>query len=302
MTTSSDQGDSATQGELGEARRTIAALEHELRGLRQAQEDQRLAKDLQALVRLVDAGSVLARVRPTTDLLEQCVRTAMRALEADAATLYEMDATTNTLVFTVALGEHAVGLVGRRLSLGRGLAGWVGVTGQTLVSVDLEKETRWASDMGHALGYTPRSVITAPLMDDEHVVGVLQVMDKSGGQRFSEADSVLVEDFARQAAVLLAQQTRLHPLTALVKSALGEQPAADDLLERVEAFSRRTAQGREQEDLLRLATVLADIAGQGPAALRLSLELVGAVRKFLRTSPRRERRSPDEDQSTESDL
>ncbi len=267
----------------------IAELEAEVARLRQLPDDARMVAELRARLAGVGAAGVLAAPSEHSELLEQLVQTAMHVLDARAGSLYLIDEGSEELVFEVALGERAAPLKGQRLPLGQGMAGWVASTGQAIAVSDVQQDPRWAQQVGQAVGYAPKTMLVVPLLLRDRVTGVLQLLDKHGGQPFDAGDMATLGLFANQAAVAIEQSRMVRSLSALLQSSLERLDLAGDLADlasQAAAFVSRTEESAEYRDTMRLAGMLGEIARHGAPGRKLALEIAGAVSGYLRNRPR----------------
>lgn len=156
-------------------------------------------EDLRAAVA---AGALAAREghRP---LLQSIVEVARAIFGARAASIMLLDEQTNELVFEAVTGEGEDTLVGRRIPRGTGIAGWVAESGQALVIEDVAADPRFAVEQAERTGYVPKGLMAAPLLREDRVLGVLNVLDRPERRRFSVAEMELLGLFANQAAVAL---------------------------------------------------------------------------------------------------
>jgi GAF domain-containing protein len=149
------------------------------------------------------AAGVLAAEDGHRELLQSIVEVARGIFGARASSIFLLDVEADELVFEAVAGEGASSLVGQRLPSSTGIAGWVLVTRQPLVLEDLQNDPRFARDVAEATGYVPRSLMAVPLLHDEEVLGVLQVLDRPQRERFSLQEMELLGLFANQAAIAL---------------------------------------------------------------------------------------------------
>src|SRR6266571_4239314 len=274
-----------TKDELEAARQRIAALEGEVAQLRAKSEDDRAAAELHARLAQLGAASVLGAPAEHTELLELIVQTAMHVLRARAGSLYLLDEGTGELVFEVALGERAAPLRGQRFPLGQGVAGWVAASGQALAVADVQQDPLWAKEIGHTVGYAPRTMLAMPLLLRDSVTGVLQLLDKDGGDPFSAGDMATLGLFTQQAAVAIAQSRRMSSLSALLRTLLADQDQQGNLAVQTAAFVADTEESVAYQDILKLARLLGEIARQSDAGRRLSLQVVEAIVTYLHAQP-----------------
>jgi len=123
--------------------------------------------------------------RPTLSAL---VRAAVESTGATAGWLLERRV--DDLIIVAAAGGSpawAQSIVGRAAPVGSGTASLVAQTGQP---VAIQPGTGQLSDdlSTELLGRTPTSLVCVPCIDDEHVVGALQIVDKLGGDPFDFDD------------------------------------------------------------------------------------------------------------------
>lgn len=145
------------------------------------------------------------------------------------------------LVFVAAAGAGADEVVGLRIPVSQGIAGWSYVSGETVAVADVRADRRWDAATAEQTGYLPRTILATPVDDGASTLGVLEVLDRS---RESESPAA-AEEAARELALLLPlrQQTvrslgpdRLGPgwadrLERLASASPGEQRLAARLLD-----------------------------------------------------------------------
>jgi GAF domain-containing protein len=168
---------------------------------------------------------------------------------AKASSIFLLDDTTDELVFEAVSGEGADELVGRRFPSGTGVVGWVVASRQSLVLEDVGADPRFSRDAAESTGYVPKGLMAVPLLHDENVLGVLEVLDRPQRARFSLVEMDLLGLFAGQAAIALDLLSR----TRRAKAALeGRGAALERLAEALETLEDRAAAER-------LLAALADV-------------------------------------------
>lgn len=172
-----------------------------------------MSEDLQAAVA---AGAVAAEgsYRP---LLQSIVEVARAILGARASSIMLLDDDAGELVFEAVTGEGEDELVGRRIPASTGIAGWVAEARQPLVIDDVTRDPRFDLETARGTGYVPQGLMAVPLIHEENVLGVLNVLDRPQRSHFSLAEMDLLELFAVQAATalrLLMQARRTRDVLA----------------------------------------------------------------------------------------
>ena len=167
-------------------------------------------------LRAAVAAGVLGVEKSYRELLQSIVEVARAIFGARASSIFLLDEETDELVFEAVAGEGSTILVGKRLPSGTGVAGWVLVTRQSLVLDDLEQDPRFARDIAESTGYVPKGLMAVPLLHEERVLGVLQVLDRQRA-RFTLAEMDLLGLFATQAAVALDLLQRARRARSVVE-------------------------------------------------------------------------------------
>ena len=101
------------------------------------------------------------------------------------------------LVFVAADGMGAAEVVGMRISLGRGIAGWVAVSGESIAVADVHRDHRFDAETAQSTGFVPSTILAAPIEGDDGPIGVLEVLDRQPGS----SDLELAGAAARQVAL-----------------------------------------------------------------------------------------------------
>ncbi len=155
---------------------------------------------------IVDLASLLAREVDFDTLLGTACERLARALRADRATIWIVDAEHGALVSRVAvLPELPEGL---RQPLVRGIAGHVARTGDVVRVDDAAQDPRFDSSTDKVTGYTTRSMLVAPIREDAQapVRGVVQLLNREDGA-FDEDDEQYLVALATQLARALTLTT-----------------------------------------------------------------------------------------------
>jgi GAF domain-containing protein len=182
-----------------------------------------------------DRAAVAAGLLPGDDLhrslLRSIVDVARAIFRARAASVFLLDTGADQLVFEAVSGEGEESLLGRRFPSSTGIAGWVLVTGQSLVLDDVSADPRFASQAAESTGYVPKSIMAVPLVSGENTIGVLEVLDRPSGERFTMEEADLLGMFATQAAAALDLLERSRSARRVLSGAEG----ADSPLTRLAA-------------------------------------------------------------------
>ena len=112
-------------------------------------------------------------------LLSTAVALARRAFGAAACSVALLDDDGEHLVFRAAEGDGAAEVLGLRLPVSIGIAGWAVSSGQPIAVDHVQQDPRFARDVAESTGYVPRTILAAPLETADSVLGVLEVLDRT---------------------------------------------------------------------------------------------------------------------------
>ena len=155
----------------------------------------------------------LLRPSEHDELLRSTVRLARLTFTAAAASVFLYDEERDRLVFEAASGESEDRLVGVAIPTGRGVAGWVFQTGETLLLSDVGKDPRFDREFAQSTGYVPDVLMAAPLELDDRAIGVIEVLDPAIATFGEMAAIDLFTELANQSAITLALMAAARSLT-----------------------------------------------------------------------------------------
>jgi adenylate cyclase len=133
-------------------------------------------------------------------LLRRIMDRTSTVLQAERSTLFLIDTRTREIWSKVAQGRDMVEI---RVPIGRGIAGTVAATGETINIPDAYADPRFNQEVDRRTGYRTRTILCAPIRDGQGVVvGVAQVLNKIGGP-FTPDDEELLAALSAQAFIAL---------------------------------------------------------------------------------------------------
>jgi signal transduction protein with GAF and PtsI domain len=110
--------------------------------------------------------------------LSRCVEATRSLFVASACSIALVEADGETLVFVASDGAGADEIVGVRIPVSRGIAGWAAMSGQPIAVRDVRTDARFARDVAESTHYVPTAIYAAPMLDaDGEVLGVASVLD-----------------------------------------------------------------------------------------------------------------------------
>ena len=247
-------------------------------------EDGPLAEQLGRLVHALAAAGQAALPGSADALLRSIVEAAASIFGAAAASILLVNEADGVLEFKVAHGASNRDLVGTRIPLDQGIAGYVVMTGQPIAISNVEQDARFNRDFAKSTGYVPRSILATPLMAGERVLGVMEVLDKIDAPSFGMQDMELLGLFAHQAALAIDQAQGIEDLGAVLLLSLKRLALSDagqlsgSLLAALEAVPDPDV----DKDLQELTGLLNEFSRLGEAERRTCLNVLAAFGEYGR--------------------
>jgi adenylate cyclase len=153
------------------------------------------------LRQLLEVNTAITSDLQLGSLLAKIVAVTSSIIRADRSTLFLKDAQSPALDALVAQGIEGGKL---RVDVGRGLAGYVYATGETVNISDAYNDERFNRSVDEETGYRTRSVLTVPITArDGRRIGVMQALNREQGQSFTADDAARMGAFGAQAAVAI---------------------------------------------------------------------------------------------------
>ena len=136
-------------------------------------------------------------------LLDKTLYYALTVLDAHDGALLLRDEDTNELVFVLVQGQVRETLPGYRIAGNEGIAGWVAQHREPVIVNNVRSDPRFSSRVDQSFKFVTRKLVCVPLIARDKVLGVIEVLNKSGGQDFAEADVDLLSLLAVISAIAL---------------------------------------------------------------------------------------------------
>ncbi len=174
-------------------------------------EHQRLRHRQQVLERVLHLYGAPAEF---DSVFEGIMDAAMMAADAESGALYILDGDKNELYFAAARGPKANEVLALDITIkpGQGMAGACFANKETIVVSDAHKDPRFFKEVSSAVGYEVRSLLTAPVIFEQEVFGVVQVINKRGSNEFDMEEVDTFKKLGRYAGSLIGLGLEIQEL------------------------------------------------------------------------------------------
>lgn len=140
-----------------------------------------------------DISFALTSTLSLQNIYKQLMGSVKRTLNVGSVSVGLIDPPTGDIIFVdMLLGDMFKDLPPLRLKNGQGIAGWVADNRQPLIINDVYADNRFFARFDRQSGFHTDSMICIPLQVEERVIGVLQAINKVGGE-FIENDLRLLQ-------------------------------------------------------------------------------------------------------------
>lgn len=149
---------------------------------------------------LIEASKIVNSTIDIDKLLVLILNAASNSIQAERGTLYLLDKERNELWAKAAQGKDVAEI---RLPIGKGLAGYVARTGETVNIPDAYTDPRFNPEIDKKSGFHTRNVLCMPMKNKEaEIVGVFQFLNKRSGA-FTDDDASFIDALSVHAAIAL---------------------------------------------------------------------------------------------------
>jgi HD-GYP domain-containing protein (c-di-GMP phosphodiesterase class II) len=198
---------------------------------------------LQEYETMLEIGVKLAATLEISTVLEIALETAEQVCRAETSSIWELDEERQELFFRVVRGRAAGAIRGLRVPIDQGIVGSVARSAAAEVVNDVAADPRWNGDRDGA--FRTRAILAVPLIAHGKVMGVVQLLNPVGKERFTAEDLRRMRLFAAllahplQNARLYAAQRRqfLNMVTALAETLEKKDPYTGGHVRRVVSYS-----------------------------------------------------------------
>jgi signal transduction histidine kinase len=173
-----------------------------------------IEKRLEGYRRLIDIARDLASTLELDILLNRIIRAAVDITGAQAASILLYDDASRQLYFQVATDMDQPLMRGLVVPLEGSIAGWIVANRQPVRISDAKEDPRHFGMIEKVTHYATKSLLGVPLITKDKVIGVLEALNKQGGE-FTETDETLLSVLGAQAAVAI-ENARLFQQSDLI--------------------------------------------------------------------------------------
>lgn len=155
------------------------------------------------LERIIEISRSLNSTLSLPPLLEQIIDAGRELTNSAASSIMLVDRKTGELHFEAATGVRSQEIRSVVVPMEGSVAGWVAQHNQPVIIQDARSDPRFYRQVDESIDFRTQSLIAVPMAVKGKVIGVLEAVNKLGGESFSEEDVETLSILADQAAVAI---------------------------------------------------------------------------------------------------
>lgn len=238
-----------------------------------------LQRRLRRLIETIDIANVLTE--PVDSSIRNLLEVSAASLDSDEASILVRDGDAGELRFRAAIGKVADRLIGMTVPAGKGIAGFVVMSGQPMAVSDAGGDETFYAEVDRATGYSTQSILAVPLRFRDEVIGVLEYINRKGDPPFApftpdEIDRATV--YADAIASLINAQEAAKLTRDLSKRSLGS--VDEDDLAALRFWLKELHGSNEHSERMELAILLQELSARGDAERKLCRELLETILRY----------------------
>ncbi len=229
---------------------------------------------IQGLFRVADAEKLLAD--PVKEAITELLAASAVRLRAEAASVLVRTADSGDLKFLAATGEVADRIVGLEIPAGKGIAGFVLMSGQPLVVSEPDDESGFYAEVDKTTGFSTKLLLAVPLRFRDDVIGVLEYVNRSSeplSEPFTPAEMDTAAVYAEAVAALVNAHIGADLMCELSRRIIRDSSEESD----VRAWLRSMRENSTHARAIELAALVSELSEKGDAEVELCRTLLESL-------------------------
>ncbi len=140
---------------------------------------------------LAESAAAITSSLNLDDVLQRILDQISEALDAEAVSLALINADENVLEYLASTSKQEFSVVGKKLKIGQGVAGWVAKEKQGVIVPDAYQDPRFYPEMDKKTGFVTKAIACAPIRSRGEVIGILEAINPRSGKFDPDALQVL---------------------------------------------------------------------------------------------------------------
>jgi len=261
-----------TNNELDFTKQELTVRVH-MTGKHLEEANKKLIQRINELDTINEISKAITSVLDMDELLNLCLKEINEKLKVKQSTIMLVDDVKNELIVKACQGHRRHQILGKTQKIGEGIAGRVAKYKKAILVKDIDNDIRF-KDIKKPT-YKTKSFVSAPLILEKRLLGVINIIDKVSGESFCETDVNLLCTIAGQVCVALEnarlykriEENCFNTIKSLATSLEAKDYYTSGHSQRVAEYSGTIAEmlglSSKEKDTLKHAALLHDIGKIG---------------------------------------
>ncbi len=168
----------------------------------------RMETHISSLERMLKIIQIINSTLDLPALLDTIVQVVTELTNTDNASIMLIDEASGELRFVAVSGERSANIKVIVVPMEGSIAGTIARENKPMLIRDAQNDPRWFQKADQESGYVTRSIMGVPMQVHGRVIGVVEALNKRGGEEMSWDDVEVLTTLANQAAIAV-QNARL---------------------------------------------------------------------------------------------
>ncbi len=173
-------------------------------------------KQARIMKALAESATSITGTLHLDDVLQQILKQTSHVLEVEAVSLALMEKDNQTLKYFASTSSDAQSVVGKRLKVGQGIAGWVAQHQQGVIIPNAYADGRFDKTHDEQTGFKCKAIICNPIFSEGAIIGVIEGINPKSG-RFDADALTFLDGISSLAGTAIRHATLFEALEAAHK-------------------------------------------------------------------------------------
>jgi len=163
------------------------------------------------LKNIITANQYFAEIESLEELFPRMLELAKSVTEAEAASLLLYNPEGDILEFVAVadeiLSQESIEALKNsiKVKIGEGISGWVAETREPIIIADAQSDSRFLRVTDRVTGFTTRNILSVPLIHNDDLLGVLNVLNAKSRPGFELEDQEILASYAYLASAAITR-------------------------------------------------------------------------------------------------
>lgn len=122
------------------------------------------------------------------EFVREILLIVMKVVTSEAGSILEVDHKSGNLFFRSVVGQSSERVAKFLIPMGKGIVGYVAESKQPIVVANVKENEVHLKSIQHAVGFETRDLVAIPIIIRGKVYGVLELLNRVGGQGYTPSD------------------------------------------------------------------------------------------------------------------